>query len=260
MLAPPALPRGVAYLALSAPAPGGEWLIRGAMSESDLSSWIVAGSFASKPGSTHRYDLGLSYSTQDYQGGNPAALAAVTDGSRNVGELYAFDQWSPQLSSTLNYGARTRTTTTCRRVVSLSPRFGIGVEALPNTTIRATVAQRGRAPGAEEFLATNSPGPWLPPERTFAPLRDPLRSMPSARSGLDRSAEVERQFADSFAIAVGRFHEQVDDQLVTVSGCGCPAGRDRSGTTSPTPVRSKPTAGWVRWSSPANRRVQGSVQ
>ena len=52
----------------------------------------MAGSFASKPGATHTYNLGLSYSTQDYQGGNPAALAAVTDGSRNAGELYAFDQ------------------------------------------------------------------------------------------------------------------------------------------------------------------------
>ena len=134
----PALPRGVAYLALSAPAPGGEWLIRGAMSQSDLSSWIVAGSFASKPGSTHRYDLGLSYSTQDYQGGNPAALAAVTDGSRNVGELYAFDQWSLNSAVTLDYGARYAHYDYLQARGLLSPRFGIAVEALPNTTIRAT--------------------------------------------------------------------------------------------------------------------------
>ena len=95
VLSPTALPRGVAYLALAAPTSSGEWSIRAAMSEGDLSSWIVAGSFASKPSSSrHTYSLGLSYSTQDYMGGNPAALAAVTDGSRNVGELYAFDRWA----------------------------------------------------------------------------------------------------------------------------------------------------------------------
>ena len=64
------------------------------MSEGDLSSWIVAGSFASRPGSAHAYNMGVSYSTQEYSGGNPAALAAVTDGSRNVGELYGFDRWA----------------------------------------------------------------------------------------------------------------------------------------------------------------------
>ena len=35
------------------------------------------------------------------------------------------------------------------------------------------VAQRMVAPGAEEFVASETPGPWLPPERTFAPLGGP---------------------------------------------------------------------------------------
>ena len=101
LLSSTALPRGVAYLALAAPAAGGDWSIRAAMSQGDLSSWNVAGAYASKTTSgPHRYDLGLSYSTQEYLGGNPAALAAVRDGSRNVGELYAFDEWaiSPKLT------------------------------------------------------------------------------------------------------------------------------------------------------------------
>ena len=43
-----------------------------------------------------------------------------------------------------------------------------------------------------------------------APLRDPA-AIDAFRAERSRSfeAEVERQFADSFAIAVGRFHEQV---------------------------------------------------
>ena len=44
------LPRGVAYLAIGAPTPAGDWAVRAAMSEGDLSSWIVAGSFVSKRG------------------------------------------------------------------------------------------------------------------------------------------------------------------------------------------------------------------
>jgi hypothetical protein len=262
LLSATALPRGVAYLALSAPAPGGEWLIRGAMSEADLSSWIVAGSFASKPGGSHKYNLGLSYSTQDYQGGNPAALAAVTDGSRNVGELYAFDQWSLNSRIALDYGARFAHYDYLQAPGLLSPRFGVAVEAFPKTTVRATVAQRMVAPGAEEFLATNTPGPWLPPERTFAPLRDPA-ALDAFRAERARSFEaaVEREFADAFTIAVGRFYQQVDDQLVTVFGLGLPGGPKSVGHYYVANAGAVEADGWlVRWSTPTNRRVYGSVQ
>jgi hypothetical protein len=262
VFSPTALPRGVAYLALSAPAPGGDWLIRGAMSEADLSSWIVAGAFASKPGGAHRYNLGLSYSTQDYQGGNPAALAAVTDGSRNAGELYAFDQWSLTSAITLDYGARYAHYDYLQERGLLSPRFGVAIEALPKTTIRATLAQRMVAPGAEEFLATNTPGPWLPPERTFAPLRDPA-AIDAFRAERSQSFEaaVERQFTDTFAVAVGRFHQEVDDQLVTVFGLRLPGGPRSVGHYYVANAGAVEADGWlVRWSTPTNRRVQGTVQ
>ena len=45
------VPRGVAYLSLGVPTAGGDWTVRAAMSEGDLSSWNVAGAFASRPGS-----------------------------------------------------------------------------------------------------------------------------------------------------------------------------------------------------------------
>ena len=65
------------------------------MNQGDLSSWIVAGAFQSRRQRDRtRLQFGYSYSTQDYLGGNPAALAAATDGSRNVGELFALDRWS----------------------------------------------------------------------------------------------------------------------------------------------------------------------
>ena len=101
------------------------------MSEGDLSSWIVAGAFTSKPGRVHKYDMGLSYSTQDYQGGNPAALAAVTDGSRNAGELYAFDRWTVSRRVTLDYGARYAHYDYLQARGLLSPRFGVDGRSAP---------------------------------------------------------------------------------------------------------------------------------
>ena len=61
------VPRGVAYLSIGSPTPAGDWQVRAAMGEGDLSSWIVAGSFVSRRDSIHTYDLGLSYSTAGIQ-------------------------------------------------------------------------------------------------------------------------------------------------------------------------------------------------
>ena len=55
---------------------------------------------------THRYDLGLSYSTQRYDGGNPLAVRDVTDGSRNVGTVYAYDSYTLSPEATVAFGAR----------------------------------------------------------------------------------------------------------------------------------------------------------
>ena len=54
----------------------------------------------------HRYDIGLSYSTQRYDGGNSLALRDVTDGSRNAGTVYGFDTFAVTPALTLTYGAR----------------------------------------------------------------------------------------------------------------------------------------------------------
>ena len=74
------LPRGVAFLSLEAPTSGGHWAMRGAVTQGDLSSWILAGSYRRAP-ATHRYRAGLSYGMQRYLGGNAEALAAVSEGA-----------------------------------------------------------------------------------------------------------------------------------------------------------------------------------
>ena len=259
MLSTTALPRGVAYLALAAPAPGGDWSIRGAMSQGDLSSWNVAGAYASRPnGGPHRYDFGVSYSTQEYLGGNPAALAAVRDGSRNVGELYAFDEWEISPTLSVEYGARYAHYDYLQQRGLLSPKFGVSVEVVPETTVHVALEQRMVAPGAEEFLTTSSPGPWLPPERTFAPLgAGDLR----AERGRFVDVGLDRQLGDAFIVGVSRFHQSVDDQLVTIFGLSMPGGPQSVGHYYVAGAGAVEADGWqVRLNTAANARLQGSVQ
>jgi hypothetical protein len=260
MLSTTALPRGVAYLALAAPAAGGDWSIRGAMSQGDLSSWNVAGAYASRPsGGPHRYDFGVSYSTQEYMGGNPAALAAVRDGSRNVGELYAFDDWEISPTLSVDYGARYAHYDYLQQRGLLSPKFGVSVEVLPETTVRIALEQRMVAPGAEEFLTTSSPGPWLPPERTFAPRREggDLR----AERGRFFDVGLDRQLGDAVIVGVSRFHQSVDDQLVTIFGLSMPGGPQSVGHYYVAGAGAVEADGWqVRLNTAPNARLQGSVQ
>lgn len=207
-----ALPRGVAYLSLGAPSPAGDWLVRAAMSEGDVASWIVAGSFVARRTSTHAYTVGLSYSTQQYQGGNPAALAAVTDTSRNVGEVYAYDSWKLSPIATLDFGGRYSRFDYLQNRGMLSPRATFTLEPFKGTRISSSVTQQMVAPGAEEFLPSRIAGPWLPPERTFAPL---FGSELRAERTRYLDVGLEQHFSDSI-LGVRRFIQSVDDQLATL--------------------------------------------
>jgi hypothetical protein len=255
------LPRGVAYLALGAPTAAGEWTIRAGMSQGDLSSWIVAGAFASKAVDSHAYNFGLSYSTQEYQGGNPSALAAVTDGSRNVGELYGFDRWTISPAVAVEYGARYAHYDYLENRGLLSPRFGVTLEPLDGTRIRATMMQRMLAPGAEEFLSPTAPGPWLPPERTFAPLEGP-GGAEEFRVERARSFDVtvEHDFDAGYVIGLRRFYQDVDDQLVTLFGLAHAEGPRSVGHYFVASAGAVDAEGWaVRVSSSPARRVRGTV-
>jgi hypothetical protein len=256
------VPRGVAYLALSAPTGAGEWTIRGGMSQGDLSSWVLAGAFASQAGGSHVYNLGLSYSTQEYQGGNPMALAAVTDGSRNVGELYGFDRWTIAPAVAVEYGARYAHYDYLEDRGLVSPRLGLTLEPFDGTRIRTALVQRMLAPGAEEFLSPIGPGPWLPPERTFAPL-DGAGTPDRFRIERARTLDVivEHEFDAGYLIGLRRFYQDVDDQLVTLFGVSVPDDGPRpAGHYAVASAGAVDAQGWaVRVSSSPARRLRGSV-
>jgi hypothetical protein len=253
-----ALPRGIAYFSIGSPTPAGEWTVRAAMSEGDLASWVIAGSFASRPGSAHAYNVGLSYSTQDYQGGNPAALTAVGDGGRNAGEVFGFDRWTVKPWLALDYGARlARYGYLDQGRGLLSPRLGLTLEPYKGTRVSALVVQRMVAPGAEEFLPRAITGPALPPERTFAPfIGDEMRA---ERARLI-DVQLERDFGGAYVIGIRRFHQNVDDQLVTLFRVSPAGGTESVGHYYVANIGAFDASGWAfRVSSPATARVRGSI-
>lgn len=209
------VPRGVAYLSLAAPTASGEWSMRGATTQGDLASWIVAGSFVRSGDAAHRYEAGLSYGMQRYLGGNADALAAMSDGSRNVGSVYAYDNWTMTPHVSVAYGAKYARYDYLADRALVSPRASVTVKPNPEDTLalRATVSRREEAPGAEEFLPPSA-GLWLPPERTFSPV--------SSRRGF--SAErldhveiaAERHWIGDVVVGLRAFRQRVDDQMVTL--------------------------------------------
>jgi outer membrane receptor protein involved in Fe transport len=255
------LPRGVAYLALGARMARGEWTMRAAMSEGELSSWIVAGAFASRPGA-HSYDFGVSYSTQEYQGRNPIALAAVTDGSRNVGELHGIGRWTVAPRVNVEYGGRYAHYDYLEKRALFSPRATITVEPFRDFRVSASVAQRRLAPGAEEFLSPREAGPWLPPERTFAPLGGP-GDLDVFRVERARSLDIalEREFDGAYVFGVRRFYQSVDDQLVTLFGLDMPSGPRSMGHYYVASAGAVDAHGWaVRVSTLSTGRIRGSLE
>lgn len=255
------LPRGVAYMAIGAPTSAGDWSVRAAMNQGDLSSWIVAGAFQSRGATAHVYRFGYSYSAQDYVGGNLAALAAATDGSRNVGELFALDRWTISPAIAVEYGARYGRYDYLRPGGLFSPRVGLTVEPLKNTRVSATVAQRMVAPGAEEFVASEAPGPWLPPERTFAPLGGLVG--PGNAFSVERARYIdlliEHDFDSNYAVGVRRFYQNVDDQLVTLFGLNVPGGPQSVGHYYVANAGSLGADGWALRVSSTGKRVSGSI-
>jgi hypothetical protein len=252
------LPRGIAYVSLGAPTPAGEWQVRAAMSEGDLASWILAGSFTSNAGPSHAYTLGLSYSTQGYQGGNPVALAAMRDGSRNAAEVFGFDRWRVTPWLELDYGGRYARYDYIQDDHGLmSPRVGLTVSPRKGTRMSAVVRQRMVVPGAEEFLPRAMTGPALPPERTFAAFEGHDMRVERFR-GMDFL--VEHQVGDAYVLGFRRFYQNVDDQLVTMFRVVPEGSPESVGHYYVGNAGAFDASGWaISMSTPPGLRVRGSV-
>jgi hypothetical protein len=218
--------RSITYLALGAPVGDhADWTVRAALTQGDIASWIVAGEYTTRAPARHRYDLGWSYATQRYDGGNFATLREVTDGSRNAGLVYGYDTYSITPSVTLTYGARYARYDYLNDGGLLSPRVSLTVEPVDHLRVSGVLSHRAVAPGAEEFIPRTDADVWLPPQRTFASL-DETRPMEAERTN-HIEVEVERDIA-SATVSVRAFRQHIADQIVTVFGADMP-GASRLG-------------------------------
>ena len=222
------LPRSIAFLSLSAPMPSGEWRMRGAITQGDLSSWTVAGSFAREATAAHAYQAGFSYGMQRYAGGNAEALAAMRDGSRTVGMLYAYDNWTLARAVSVDFGGRYSNYGYLQDRGLLSPRAGVTVRPTEkdSLTLRASVSHRESAPGAEEFIPP-AIGVWLPPERTFSPVSRRGSFRPERIDHVEVGAE--RQMPGHVLVGVRAFRQRGADQIVTLFGLSAAGAEDNTG-------------------------------
>ena len=214
---------GVAYMAVTAPAGGSaDWTVRGALTQGDIASWIVAGSYTSRATARHRSDIGLSYATQRYEGGNPAALRGVTDGSRNAGAMYGFDTFAITPAISLTYGGRYAHYDYLANRGLISPRVAVTLIPADHYRLNALVSSRAVAPGAEEFLPPGDSGIWLPPQRTFSSLGS--SGTLHAERTTHAEVELERDFVAGSTLSFRAYRQHTEDQLVTMFGVDMPGG------------------------------------
>ncbi|MGH9411106.1 MAG: TonB-dependent receptor domain-containing protein [Vicinamibacterales bacterium] len=253
------LPNGIAYIAIGAPAASWRWDVRASMSQSDLTAWIVAGSFASHAVSDHDYDLGVTYSTQLYQNRDvlPLAPASQFDTSRVVGELYGSDHWTLSPSLAVEYGARYGRYDYLPNQALISPHASVSVTPAADTHVTASVAERMMAPGAEEFAAPATVGPWLPPERMFAPFGGGDFSVEQTRTldvGLDHT------FAHTYVVDVRRFQQTVDNQQAVLFGLPTAGGPESPGHYFVANVGGVDADGWAFGiGTDPSQRVRASI-
>jgi hypothetical protein len=205
-------PRSVAFVSVNTQAAGGAWSMRGAMTQGDLASWIVAGSYKSIESANHAYELGLSYSTQRYDGGNATAMGAIRESARNVGSVYGYDEWTVSPRLVLGYGTGYARYDYVDGPGEWSPRFSITVP-LDGFRVKALASRKVLAPGAEEF-APSVTGVWLPPERTFSSLSRDGRFTPEYVRHMQ--VAIERDLAAGVSVALRGFNQRIDNQLIEV--------------------------------------------
>ena len=209
-----------AYLALGAPVgEHADWTVRAALTQGDIASWIVAGEYTTRGPARHRYDIGLSYSKQRYEGGNVATLRDVTDGSRNAGAIYAFDTFSISPVVTLTYGGRYARYDYLEGGSLISPRVALTYEPADHFRISTMMSSRAVAPGAEEFMPRLDSGILLPPQRTFSSIAAGRPFQAERTNHIE--VEVERDIA-SATVSLRAFRQHVSDQIVTLFGVNTP--------------------------------------
>jgi hypothetical protein len=211
---------GIAHLSVGAPVGNhADWTVNGAVSQADLSAWIVAGSYVTRSPASHRLDVGMSYAAQRYSGGNPLALRGVADVTRNASSVHGFDTFALTPSVSVTYGARYARYDYLRHRALVSPRIEVLLVPLDGLRLGVSLSRTAHAPGAEEFLPPDDTGIWLPPQRTFSSLKS-SRELDAERL-THVAVNIEQDIAGA-TLAVRGFRQHVDGQLFTLFGADSP--------------------------------------
>lgn len=252
------MPSSIAYVALGAPlGDDSSWSVQGALMEGDLSSWVLVGFYERQLSSRHALTSGVSYGRQRYDGPDPIALAAMGDDSRTVTSYHAYDRWTLSPTATLTFGSRYASYGYIEQPL-ISPSAVLRWAQGEQTWLRASVSQLMLAPGAEEFEPTAMAGFWLPPQRTFSPLRNEQFQAERTRHV---QAAIDHQVA-SYVFTARTFWQQVDDQIVTLFGVHFPdRPRANLGHYRTANAGDVEAYGWaVGLRRPVASRVRGSVE
>jgi hypothetical protein len=257
LLSDASLARGIAYLSLGAAAGGrGDWVVRAGLTEGDVSSWTVAGSFRARPSARHRYETGMIYAVQRYAGSNPASIASVADGTRAAGAVFAYDSWRLTPIATVSYGARYARYGYVTDGL-LSPRAQLSIGPLSGWTLRVAASHRAEAPGADEFDPGTAWITWLPPERTFSTLGDAAFVPTSTRA---YEVGLERELSESAAVTVRAYRQHTEDQVTTLFGIDGGRASTDNGHYYLATAGDVSARGWsVRIEQVVAGRVRGSI-
>jgi len=253
--------RSIAYVSLVAPAgQHADWSMRGALTQGDLSSWFLAAAYTTR--APRQYEVGFSYSTQRYDGGNPAALREVTDGNRNAGVVYGDDTFAITPGVSVTYGARYARYGYLSGHGLLSPSVGVTVTPADGFRISARASSQALAPGAEEFQPPSEAGIWLPPQRTFSSVGSEGTLQSERTTQVSLSAERDLDVLGASAVTMRVFHQRVSDQMVTMFGMDTPdAPGSEVGHYFIGDAGNVDATGWsAGFRSTAFSRVRGSVE
>jgi len=254
---------GAAYLSVrSQIGSHGEWSARATMSSADYGTWLVAGDYVARSTNTHAFNVGMTYGSQ----GMPRlertpvpATAVMPERSRHAGQVYAFDRWTMSPHAVVDGGVRVDYVDYLpHEAVLWSPVVSLELTPWENgTAFKVAASSRRDVPGAAEFTPAAA-GPWLPPQRMFAPL-------PGNEFAVQRTdhteAGVEHRFKGSYAIGLRRFSQQAINQVTTMFGLEGPALTTDPGHYYVATVGDASVGGWVmRVATPENQPVRGAIE
>jgi len=256
---------GAAYLSVrSQIGSHGEWSARATMSSADFSNWLVAGDYVARSTNTHAFNIGMSYGSQGMpriERSPMPVTSVVPEQNRNAGQIYAFDRWTVSPRAVIDSGVRLDYVDYLPdEAVLWSPVLSLEMTPWSDggpTAIRVAASSRRDVPGSAEFTPPAA-GPWLPPQRMFAPL-------PGTGFDVQRTDHAEvgvaHRFEDDFSIGVRKFTQQTFNQVATLFGLDRPGLTTDPGHYYVASVGDASVDGWVvRVSSPENQPIRGAVE